>query len=105
MESGFDGKVIWYANGLGAIYDFLTLKLALPLFLLGSIMLLVSIMMRLKLSSEQGVDYYRISKQRIFRIYRFYASHDILCIMVWIISSITPYTSYKVLLVLPGQRL
>lgn len=54
MESGFDGKVIWYANGLGAIYDFLTLKLALPLFLLGSVMLLACLLMRLKLSSDQG---------------------------------------------------
>ena len=54
MKSGFDGKVIWYANGLGAIYDFLTLKLALPLFLLGSVMLLACLLMKLKLSSDQG---------------------------------------------------
>jgi len=54
MESGFDSKVIWYANGLGAIYDYQTLKLALPLFLLGSIMLLTCLLMRLKLSSDQG---------------------------------------------------
>ena len=40
MESGFDGKVIWYANGLGPVYDLLTLRLALPLFLLGAVMLL-----------------------------------------------------------------
>ena len=48
MESGFDGKVIWYANGLGPVYDLLTLKLALPLFLLGAVMLLVSHMIRKK---------------------------------------------------------
>ena len=40
MESGFDGKVIWYANGLGPVYDLL--------FLLGAVMLLVSHMIRKK---------------------------------------------------------
>ena len=52
MESGFDEKVIWYANGLGAIYDLLTLKLALPLFLLGSVMLIVSRMGELSLGGD-----------------------------------------------------
>ena len=48
MESGFEGKVIWYANGLGPIYDFLTLKLALPLLVIGTVKFLVSCVIQKK---------------------------------------------------------